>query len=130
MMEKIELRVTFPVSSSFIYNAWLNSKEHSKMTGAEAHCSTQVEGEFLVWEGYISGKNIFLDPHKKIIQSWRTSEFENNTPDSELTLIFIETDSGCELQLSHNNIPEGQPDYKQGWIDHYFTPMKQYFNAE
>ncbi len=26
-----------------------------------------------------------------------------------------------------NNIPEGQADYKQGWIDHYLNAMKEYF---
>jgi hypothetical protein len=31
------------------------------------------------------------------------------------------------LTLIHNNIPKGQSDYEQGWINHYFEPMKTYF---
>jgi hypothetical protein len=39
----------------------------------------------------------------------------------------MEVTDGCELTLIHTNIPEAQTQYKQGWIDNYFTPMKNYF---
>jgi len=125
--EKFELREKFPVNASTVYDAWLDSKEHSKMTGGEANCNNQEGGEFSAWDGYITGKNIQLTQHKKIVQSWRTSDFSENDEDSDLIIEIQDHVEGCELIMIHKNIPAGQPDYKQGWIDHYFDPMKTYF---
>lgn len=68
-----------------------------------------------------------LISNQEIVQSWRTSEFTDNDEDSKLIIRFKEIESGTALTLIHSNIPEGQTQYKQGWIDHYFIPMKQYF---
>jgi len=119
MKAAFEMKIEFPVKASTIYNAWLDSKTHSDMTGGEASCSNQEGEKFSAWDGYIAGKNIQLDQNEKIIQSWRTTDFKNNDGDSELIIEIQETEDGCELLLIHKNIPEGKPDYKQGWVDHY-----------
>ena len=64
---------------------------------------------------------------QKIVQSWRTSEFSQDDEDSILTIQLKEVREGTELLLTHKNIPKGQTQYKQGWIDHYFVPMKEFF---
>ena len=122
-----DLKHTFPVTSSVLYHSWLDSVEHSKMTGGEANCSNQLGGNFTTWEGYILGENKALVNGEKIVQSWRTTNFDENDNDSEITLTFQDIESGCEMTLTHKNIPKGQPDYKQGWVDHYINPMNDYF---
>ena len=129
MKVSITLKETFPVKPEVLYKAWLNSEEHTRMTGGEAVCTDHIGGDFTAWDGYISGKNKSLSPNKEIVQDWRTSEFEETQADSLLTLQFKEIPVGCELTLIHTEIPEGQSDYAQGWIDHYFIPMKDYFGA-
>jgi len=98
------------------------------MTGGEAECSDEIGDTYSTWDEYITGKNISLIPYSEIIQTWRTSEFADTDPDSKLTLLLKNTESGCELTLIHENIPEGQSDYKKGWIEHYLNPMKEFFN--
>lgn len=127
MKDAFELKEKFPVNAADLYKAWLDSEGHSKMTGAEAICSDKVEEEFSAWDGYITGKNIQLNPFNKIIQSWRTSDFSSTDEDSEIIIEIKDNDEGCELLLIHKNIPLGQPDYKQGWIDHYFNQNRQNF---
>ena len=127
-MKSFKLKETFNVSPKILYHAWLDSDEHTAMTGSEAECSSEENGDFFAWEGYISGFNISLDPHKKIVQSWRTTEFSDSDKDSEVIIEISEAEEGSLLTLTHNNIPEGQSDYKKGWIDHYFNPMKEYYN--
>ncbi len=127
MKESIELTATFKASPAAIYAAWLDSKAHSEMTGGTAICSDQIGGEFTAWDGYITGTNKSLKPNEEIIQSWRTSEFQPADEDSELTIRLAAVAGGTELTLIHRHIPEGQTQYKQGWINHYFTPMKAYF---
>ena len=127
MKESFSLKATFPVSPSTLYYAWLDSETHSQMTGGEASCSDQPGAEFTAWDGYIWGKNIALKPNEEIIQSWRTTEFDETDEDAELIIRFQEVENGTELMLIHTNIPEGQTQYEQGWVNHYFTPMKAYF---
>lgn len=99
------------------------------MTGGEAKCSDVVGDSFTAWDAYIEGKNLELFPSKKIVQSWRTSDFEEGQADSKITLFLTDNAEGCQLTLIHEDIPDGQPDYKKGWLDHYFTPMKEYFKS-
>lgn len=126
---EFKLEETFPVSPAVIYHAWLNSDEHSNMTGGSAECSSEPDGRFTAWDGYISGFNKSLTENQRIVQSWRTTEFESGDQGSELIIELQETKEGCILALTHTDIPDGQSDYKQGWIEHYFAPMKEYFGA-
>ena len=105
----------------------MNSAEHTKMTGGEAKASTEVDASFTAWDGYIWGKNLEIEPNKRILQSWRTSEFSDDDEDSLLELLFSNTNDGTEITLIHSNLPPHGKQYKQGWEDHYFTPMREYF---
>jgi activator of HSP90 ATPase len=127
MKESIELKETFNTTASVMYEVWLNSLRHSHMTGGTAVCSDQVGGSFKAWDGYITGTNISLTEDQEIVQSWRTDEFEAGDEDSKLTIQLKDTEGGCEFTLIHTNIPEGQAQYKSGWEEHYFAPMKIYF---
>jgi activator of HSP90 ATPase len=98
------------------------------MTGSTAKVTGRVGSQFSAWDGYISGKTLELAPPARILQSWRTTEFANNEPDSLLEVLLAGTKTGTRVTLNHTNIPAGHgPEYKKGWIDFYFTPMKEYF---
>jgi activator of HSP90 ATPase len=127
-MEQFEMTATFPVPPEDVYRAWLDSEAHAAMTGSPAEIDPAVGGAFSAWEGYITGKTIELVPGQKIVQEWRTTEFPEGSPPSRVELVFEKTKTGTRLRLSHTRIPDGQAnDYKQGWDDFYFTPMKEYF---
>jgi len=121
------LTAQFPVPASEIYSSWLNGDQHAAMTGAPATGKAEIGAEFTAWDGYISGKNMELVSDEKIVQAWRTTEFMDNDDDSILEIHLKPADGGCELTLIHSRIPDNQPDYEQGWYDHYFTPMKDCF---
>jgi activator of HSP90 ATPase len=129
MKEKISVSERFPVESEIIYKAWLSSKEHSAFTGGgKAVVSKALNGKFSVWDSYISGKNLILEPYERIVQSWRATDFPEKHPDSNLEIIFKSEKEGTKVTLNHSGIPEGMSkDYKKGWKDFYFEPMKKYF---
>lgn len=131
-MEKIRISAVIPAPPKKIYEAWLDSKEHTAMTGAKAKASGKINGKFTAWDGYISGTNLDLKPNKKIVQLWRTAEFAEDALDSVLEVNFAPKAGGkCTVTFVHINIPNGDgPKYKQGWKDFYFTPMKQYFSKK
>ena len=121
------LKSSFNASAEAIYNAWLSSEGHSDMTGGEATISNEKGGEFSAWDGYFEGKNIVLEPCNTIVQSWRTSQFESDEPDSQIEILLDENNGKTELTLIHTNLPESGGHYKKGWEEHYFQPMKEYF---
>ena len=111
-----------------IYESWLDSGKHSNMTGGQAKISNIIDEIFTAWDGYITGKNIALVPHRKIIQSWRTSQFKEGQPDSLITIDLLTDKNGTKLILKHENLTEEDYHYKEGWVAHYFEPMKEYFS--
>lgn len=126
---KFTLTTKVNASAEKIYTTWLNSKGHTEMTGGEAVISDTIGDAFTAWNGYIEGKNIDLEANKRIVQSWRTSQFEAQEEDSQIEVLFHEVDGQTEITLIHSNLPESGAHYKKGWENHYFEPMKEYFSA-
>jgi activator of HSP90 ATPase len=128
MSETITIKFSLHAPAKAIYDAWLNSAEHTAMTGAKATASRLVGGAFSAWDGYITGKNLLLIPGKKIVQSWRSSEFPDQAPDSILSIQLTEGLGITEIDLEHKDIPAGQlVQYQSGWIEFYVNPMQKYF---
>ncbi|MGD0187271.1 MAG: SRPBCC domain-containing protein [Roseiarcus sp.] len=128
MSYDFKLSCTLRAPPEAVYEAWLSSAAHGAMTGGKAKASKKVGAAFSAWDGYITGRNIELVPGKRIVQSWRTSEFAADDPDSTIAVVLTPVKAGARLTLSHSNVPDGQTSYeKGGWRDHYFEPMKAYF---
>ena len=127
-MESLSMQLVLPVTPRDLCKTWLNSAEHSGFTGSPASIVPHSGGVFTTWDGYISGKTLEIETPRRILQSWRTTEFPEGSPDSLLELLFEPEGLGTRLTLNHSNIPDGQKEmYEQGWQDYYFTPMKEYF---
>jgi activator of HSP90 ATPase len=123
-----EISTILPATPEEIYNTWLSSDGHTKMTGGQASITSGVGAVFDAWDGYIHGRNLQLEYGKRIVQSWRTSEFEDNEPDSRLEITFEPVGKQTKLILKHTELPPHGGQYKQGWVESYFEPMKQYFS--
>jgi len=117
-----------PATPERIYHAWLNSREHELMTGSAAEISDEIGSEFSVWDGYITGKNLELNPPLRILQEWRTTEFDESDPDSLLEITFVLEKDNTRVTIRHSELPDHGMQYQQGWIDAYFTPMKEFFS--
>ena len=129
--EEFQLSTILSATPEEVFTAWLSSGGHSQMTGSEAEVEVEVSigGDFTAWDGYIWGKTLEMDPHSRILQTWRTSEFPEDSPDSRIEILLEKDLDGTKITLIHTDIPEGQGNkYKEGWEDHYFTPMRAYFS--
>ena len=130
-LDAIRVSAVIPAEPKKVYAAWMSSKGHSDMTGSPAKVGARVGSSFTAWEGYISGKTLALDPPKRVLQSWRTSDFAKGDADSSLEVLFETARGGTKVTLVHTKIPAGQgAGYRKGWIDFYFKPMKDYFRAK
>lgn len=127
---KNEFTVSIVLSSTpeEIFRAWLSTEGHAAMTGSPAKVEPRVGGKFSAWDGYIFGTTLEMKPYSHIVQAWRTTEFPEGSADSRVEILLEAVEGGTKITLIHSEIPEGQADdYKKGWDDFYFIPMKEYF---
>ena len=128
-VKTIKQEVIVPATPVEVYEAFMDAKKHSAFTGSRATCDPRVGGEFTAWDGYISGKNLELEKGKRIVQEWVTTDWPQNYPPSRLELNFKAIKEGTEISMIHSEVPAEQADdIKQGWIDFYWEPLKEYFN--
>ena len=128
MKNEFTLVVTINSKAEKFYEAYLSSEGHTALTGSPARVDGTVDGDFTAWDGYIQGMFLELEKNKRIVQAWRTAEFPEEAEDSIVEILLEEDHGKTKLTLKHTNIPEGQADdYKTGWEDFYFKPMREYF---
>ena len=111
-----------------IYEAWLDGARHAAMPGGAAKSAGRVGQPFTAWDGYIRGKHLELQPARRIVQAWRTTEFPDSAPDSRIFVVLDPEAGGTRVTIVHTDIPKGQgSSYESGWEKHYFAPMRSYF---
>ena len=130
-MDTFEISVELPVSAAGLYEAWLDSAAHSAFTGGRAVIDPNVGGKFTAWDEYINGETLELESGSRIVQSWRTSEFTEDAPDSQIEVLFADSKDGAILTLRHSNLQPGDgAKYELGWEESYFEPMRAYYGEK
>jgi uncharacterized protein YndB with AHSA1/START domain len=130
-MKKEALRVTstIPVAPTTLYFAWIDSTHHSSMTGQTAKIEPVVGAKYSACDGYVTGKLVILDLGRRIVMSWRTTDFPRDAADSRVEVHFETLGLSTRILILHTDIPEGQAEkYKALWNDRYITPMRAYFS--
>ena len=128
MPESFEVEAVIPAGPERVYAAWLDTKEHGAFTGAPALVEPWVGGRFTAHDGYLHGITLQLEPGKRIVQSWRSTEFPQGTPDSRIYVDLSPVKEGTLIRIKHVDVPMGQTRlYKPGWLQRYFKPMSKYF---
>ena len=129
MSTTIKQTVTINATPAQMYHAWLDSKEHAAFTGGAAKISPTVGGSFSVFDNYATGETMALVPNKKIVQSWRASDWPK-TVLSTLTVTFTPVKGGTKITLTQIGVPvQFRDDIAQGWKDYYWQPLQNYFSA-
>lgn len=128
MAIEFEINALIPAKPGEVYDTWLDSEGHTAMTGSPASISPIEGAQFDAWDGYIHGRNLELVPGRRIVQSWRTTDFKVDEPDSRIEITFESVGEQTKLTLRHSNLPAHGNKYKKGWFEAYFIPIEKYFS--
>ena len=121
----IRQSVMFRASPHSVYEALMDSRKHARFTGAKAKISRKANGKFSAYDGYIEGINLDLVPDKKIVQSWRGSDWPEGHY-SKATFSLKKMRNGTRLTFSQRGVPnQDYLDMRRGWHDYYWKPMKE-----
>jgi activator of HSP90 ATPase len=121
----IRQSATFKASPHAVYEMLMDPKKHTKFTGEKASISRKIGGKFTAYAGYIDGVNLDLVPGKKIVQSWRGSDWPEGHY-SKATFSLKKVKNSTQLTFRQSGVPqEYYKDINQGWRDFYWKPMRE-----
>ena len=125
MPKTIRQSVTIKATPQAVYEALMDSRKHARFTGGGASISRKVSGKFSVFDGYAEGVNLELVSGKKIVQTWRASDWAKDYY-SKATFALTKVKGGTRLTFTQTGVPDDQyAAVKNGWIDFYWRPIKQ-----
>jgi len=120
----IRQSVVFKASPHEVYEALMDSKKHAQFSREEARVSRRVGGRIDVYGGYIEGVNLDLVADRKIVQSWRGSNWEPGHF-STVTFSLSKVTGGTRLTFTQTGVPGSfHKDISQGWKEFYWSRMK------
>jgi activator of HSP90 ATPase len=123
--------IIVPATPLEVYEAFVDSEKHTAFTGSEATGNPEVGAPFTAWEGYIFGKFLTLEPGKRLVQEWQTTEWPEGYPPSKFELTFKAVSAGTEITMTHSGIPkEQEKEVAEGWDEFYWVPLKEYFKQQ
>ena len=132
----IHQEATFKASRARVYDVLTSAAQFDKVVRASdamksgmppnakpTEVSRQPGGAFLLFGGYISGRNVELVPNQRLIQAWRTGSW----PVGVYSIVRFELSdagAGTRLVFDHTGFPPGEAQHlADGWQNNYWTPM-------
>ena len=114
-----------------LYELYMDQKKHALVTGAQAKITSKEGTTYSAHDGYITGKNLQLVPGRLIVQSWRASDWSEDTIDSTFILLFEANGKDSIVQMIQANVPDNQVvSLSKGWRAHYWDHWKQWLSDQ
>jgi len=88
----------------------------------------QAGGEFSLFGGHILGRHIELVPAIRIVQAWRTADWDAGF--YSLARFELKPEgAGTKIVFDHTGFPVGQAQHlAEGWVGHYWKPLASYLS--
>lgn len=126
MSATIHQEVSLSASPKRIYDALLDSQQFGEVTGRPAEITSQPGTEFKLFGGAISGRNVELVPNRRVVQAWRSNDWEEGLY-SVVRFELQEQGDGTKLLFDHTGYPEAAHDMLEGgWHQMYWEPLKKH----
>jgi activator of HSP90 ATPase len=127
MRSLITQSVVLPAPAEALYATYMSAAKHAAMTGAPVVISARSRSTFSAFGGELTGRTLTAIASRLIVQSWRSTHFKKDDPDSTLILSFVPLGPRGRIDLVHIDVPPH--DYKgvtEGWNTHYWKPWRRY----
>jgi activator of HSP90 ATPase len=131
MRPLITQSVVLSAPAEELYATYLDPARHSAVTGAPVTVGGETGAPFQAFGGQISGATISAIAPRLIVQSWRSTNFGEDDPDSTLILSFVSEGRNGRIDLIHIDVPERDfQGVSEGWEKYYWTPWKSYLERK
>jgi uncharacterized protein YndB with AHSA1/START domain len=131
MLKTVQQSVELPASPADLYGMYLDSAVHAAFTGGgRAAISPAVGTDWSAFDGRIWGRILALTPPQRIVQSWRSFEWEEAELDAIVVVTFTAASAGARVELVQAGVPDRLYDtLVNGWPVRYWQPWRAYLEA-
>lgn len=134
--ESIHQEPVFKASPARIYDALTLTAQFDKVSKLSAAMKSGMApatkptvisrvagGQFSLFGGYITGRNIELVPNKRIVQAWRPGSWSPGIYSIAKFELSAEG-SGTRIIFDHTGFPPGTGEHlAEGWHENYWNPL-------
>jgi activator of HSP90 ATPase len=87
---------------------------------------SQVGGTFTLFGGYVTGRNLQMIPHERLVQAWRAGSWEPGA--FSIAAFSLDRDgASTQLKFEHRGFPDNEgPSLAKGWYEHYWEPLAKF----
>ena len=127
MRSVLRQSVVLAASAEELFDTYLDPKKHAAVTGSAVTISDKPGSKFSAFFGAITGTTLAVIPKRLIVQSWRSTNFGLEDPDSMLILEFVPQGKKGRIELVQIDVPK--VDFEgvtKGWELYYWTPWRRY----
>jgi len=125
-VRNLKQTVTIRAAPKSVYDTLVRASEHAKFTGAAARLEAKAGGRFELWDGSLTGVVVELDPGRRIVLAWRSTEWPAGHY-SIADFVLRPSRGGTKLEFSQYGIPsDDYDDIADGWKTFYWDPLKEY----
>ena len=122
-MSNIHQEVTLTAGPSRVYEALVDSKRFTELTGAPAAGDSTEGSAFSAFGGHITGRHVELVPGKRVVQAWRAKMWPEGLY-SIARFELRENGSGTKVIFDHDGFPADMKDHlAQGWQANYWDKL-------
>ncbi len=113
---------------------YLDPDAHGEFTGFPVTIGDEPGAAFRAFDGQLSDTMLAVVRPRLIVQSWRSTKFSADDPDSTLILLFSPEASDANfgrIDLVHLDVPTH--DYQgvtEGWQKYYWTPWRAHLERQ
>ena len=106
MRNVIRQTVVLPASAEALFEMYLDPSAHQAITGARVVIGDKRGARFQAFDGALTGTMLEVVRPSLIVQSWRSTEFKAENPDSTLILSFSPEGDKGRIDLIHLDVPD------------------------
>ena len=134
MRKIIRQSVVLPATADVLFAMYLDPARHGAFTGFPVNIREEPGAAFRAFDGQLTGTMLCVVRPHLVVQSWRSTNFADDDPDSTLILLFSADMSNGKhgrIDLVHLDVPEH--DYQgvsDGWHKYYWAPWRTYLEQQ
>ena len=126
----IQQSVRFRTTPQALFDLYMDSKKHSRSTGAPARISPKVGSRFTAFGKQLEGKTLHVVPGRQVVQFWRATHWKKDDA-SILVLTFSRVAGGAQIDLVHIGVPTyDQKGVRKGWPKYYWRPWRKFLSEK
>jgi uncharacterized protein YndB with AHSA1/START domain len=98
-----------------------------KWSGGEAMLENKVGGEFMMFDGWATGK-VLKTGESELAYTWKTTDWAEDTAPTEVHYLLKKNDGGTKVTITQTGFPneDEMKSHRSGWTDYFFDPMEDY----